>query len=119
MVAAPVADAGDKPINFSCSILGFERVLPGSEIKVPTTTCINGHKEGDIMLVYLLNSKHEMQSASGLFSMKHHVLHVNRKQGVLPEDQGKGSSLNNANTTLANNPKQIELVLVSKRLQKD
>jgi hypothetical protein len=48
VVAAPVADAGDKPINFSCSILGFDRVLPGSEIKVPTTTCINGHRECDI-----------------------------------------------------------------------
>jgi hypothetical protein len=48
VVAAPVADAGDKPINFSCSILGFERVLPGSEIKVPTTTCINSHREGEI-----------------------------------------------------------------------
>jgi hypothetical protein len=48
VVAAPVADAGDKPINFSCSILGFERVLPGSEMKVPTTTCINSHREGDI-----------------------------------------------------------------------
>ncbi len=53
-----------------------------------------------------------MQSASGLFSRKHHLLHVNRKQGVLPE--GKGSSLKNANTTLANNHKQIEPVLVSK-----
>ncbi len=118
MVAAPVADAGDKPINFSCSILGFERVLPGSEIKVPTTTCINSHREGDIH-VSLLNSKHKMQFESGLFSRKHHLLHVNRKQVVLPEDQGKGSSLKNANTTLASNHKQIELVLVSPRLQKD
>jgi hypothetical protein len=60
-----------------------------------------------------------MQSAPDSFSRKHHLLHVNRKEGVLPEDQGKGSSLKNTNTTLTNNQKQIEPVLESPRLQKD